>query len=320
MKVKYGFKTYEEAAKEARALVSETGKKSGSPIRETVIGLDEDTKDFSYIENEETGATAYIGTIDGEEYKLTFIPGEICKEDNKTFPYRGVSKRNLPFLMYLGTPVYKPIKEINPDEAFTLQGMRDIYSFLGLGYEPFIKREEWGEYDKENAFEYWGDEDIGSLLFRPFPSDVEEETGIKVGDPSDYTRGIAKILKTEFSEEEKRQAEETFLYYTAEALLMYAIYEFLRTESYDRLSFVLSQYGEFYLPEKWERDFLMFYEYRRNYNKDFSAEEYVLAKYISKWHSDIIKLQVRMREISEFTGAPLPILARAFRIKRIFDF
>ena len=332
-----GYRTYEEAAKRAEALLWEDRKD-----RERLTTTEHTRNDsegnripFAYIEDSETGATAYIYSLDpeGSSYSLTYLTGEEAKEGNRTYPYRETPKERIPFLMALSTPIFKPVREISPEEALTPDGLREIYSFFGEDHREakysygFLTKEEVEAeaFTKDTAFENIGYEDgtteTGSLLCLPFPQDLQQLTGVKVKTASDYAKGISKLLGGQLSEDQEREAIGTFLFYSSEALLRYAIYEFFRTEDYSHLKEVLSCYGNFHLPKNWEEGFPLFHSYRIELNsKLFTTEEYVLAKYLSKWNATIAELQSRIREVAEYTGTPLSLMSKANRVRHIWDF
>ena len=328
----HGYRSYEEAAKRAEALLWE-----GRQDRERLTTLEHTRKDrdtgkrlpFAYIEDSDTGATAFIYSLDpeGSSYSLTYLSGEEAKEENRTYPYRDTPKERIPFLMALRTPIFKPVREISPEEALTPDGLRAIYSFFGEERSGFLTAEEVEAeaYTLETAFEYWEGEDgateVGALLCLPLPQDLQQLTGVKVKAASDYAKGIAKLLGGQLSEEQEREAIGTFLFHASEALLRYAIYEFFRTEDYSHLKGVLSCYGNFYLPKNWEEGFPIYYGYRSELNRQhFTTEEYVLAKYLSKWNATITDLQSRIREVAEYTGTPLSLMSKANKVRHIWDF
>ena len=333
-----GYRTYEEAAKRAVALLWE----NRGQDREQLTTTEHTRKDsegkrlpFAYIEDSDTGATAFIYSLAQEEnsYSLTYLSGEEAKEENRTYPYRETPKEALPFLMALRTPIFKPVREIKPDEALTPDGLREIYSFFGAETgeakysSGFLTKEEVEAeaFTTETAFEYWeepdGTTEIGSLLCLPFPQVLQQLTGVRVKTASDYAKGISKLLGGQLSEDQEKEIRATFLFYSSEALLRYAIYEFFRTEDYSHLKEVLSCYGNFYLPKNWEEGFTLFYGYRGEDNRQlFTTEEYVLAKYLSKWNASIVGQQSRIKDVAEYTGTPLSLMSKANRVRHIWDF
>ena len=331
---KRGFRTYEEAAKEAQALLWKNRENEGelTTIEHTRKDSEGKLLPFAYIEDKETGATAFISSINKENgYNLTFLSGEEAKESNRTYPFRSVAKESIPFLMALHTLIFKPTKEITPDEALTPEGLRAIYAFFGYDTqndsidEAFTPIAEIKDLSIDEAFELWEDEDgtqeIGGLLIRPFPQELTERTGIAVNTPSDYAKALAKLMGVKMSREQAKQAKESFLFYASETFLRYAIYEFFRTEDYNHLKGVLSHFANFALPEKWEQGFTLFYGYRNVIAKEqITTEEYVIAKYLSKWNADIVNEQSRIKEVAEYTGTPLSLMGRASKIKHIWDF
>ena len=326
MIVRYGYKTYEEAEKEAKALLWKYRKGDELTTKEH-SRLDGDGKrlPFTYIEGKETGATAFIYSLDeSENYNLTFLTGEEMNEDNRTYPYRGVSKDALPFLMAIRTPIFKPVREIKPDEALTPDGLKEINFFFGVEeegsteYGGFLSEEETESkgYTIETAFD-----EENALICLPFPQVLTKLTGEEIKTPSDYAKGISILLKAELSEEQERGAKRTFTFYTSDTFLRYAIYEFFRTESYSHLKEILSTYRNFYLPEEWEVEYPLYYGYANVVKGEhFSTEEYILGKYLSKWNANIVGRQARLKDVAEYTGTPLSLMNKAYKIIRIWDF
>lgn len=329
---KYGLRTYEEALKEAKALLWESRDKS-LPEQTTTEHTRKDIEGkpipFSYIEDKATGATAYLYSFDERKYSLTFLSADEAKPENRTLPYRNFPKATIAFLMALRTPIFKPTKEVKPEEALTPEGVNTIFAFFGetesKGGLPFAHLADIKDFDLDTAFEYWEDKEgkveVGSLLILPYPQELTERTGIAIKQPSDFAKALSKAMGVKMSREQTKQAKESFLFYASELLLRYAIYEFFRTEDYSHLKAVLSSFAKFALPEKWEDDFTMYYGYRNIVAKQyFSTEEYVLAKYLSKHNSEIVGSTIHLKEIADYTGTPLDVMGRASRIKDIWDF
>lgn len=335
MIVKRDFKTYEEAAKEAKALLWEQRKDREQLTTIDRSRFDENKKrlPFAYIEDKETGATAYIYSFDEDkDYSITFLSGDEAKEENRTYPFRGVAKERIPFLMALRTPIFKPLREIKPDEALTPDSLKEINTFLGADTEEakfiygFLTKEEVEAkgYTIDTAFEYLEKKDgtieVVSLLCLPFPQALTELTGVKIKTASDYVKGISKLLRVELTEEQIKGAKGSFSFYCSDALLRYAIYEFFRTESYSHLREVLSTFKDFYLSENWEEDSTIYHGYSELSGEHSATEICVLAKYLSKWNDNIKGLQTRIKEVAEYTGTPLALMSKASKIKHIYDF
>lgn len=326
---KHDFKTYEEAVEEAQALLLNS-RREEAKLTTTEHRRKDDRGEylpFSYIEDEETGATAYISPVPEGYYTLTFLSGDEAKEENRTYPFRAVDKERIPFLMALHTPLFKPTKEIKPDEALTPEGVKAIYAFFGNDGEelPFTPIDEIKNLSIEEAFEEWegdnGEIELGSLLLRPYPQELTERTGVQIKKASDYAKALEKLLSVKMSKEQTKEAKEGFIFYASELLLRYAIYEFFRTEDYNHLKEVLAASKTFFLPEQWEEGFKLFYCYRNFVNKEkIGIEEYVIAKYLSKHSYNIAGSQARLKEIADYTNTPLPLMGRANKIKNNYDF
>lgn len=326
MIIRYGYKTHEEAEMEAKALLWKYRSGKELSIKEH-SRLDENGKSMplTFIEDKETGATAYIYSFEENNgYNITFLTGEEANEDNRTYPYRGVSREAIPFLIAIRTPMFKPVREIKPNEALTPDGLKEINFFFGVKeeglseYGGFLTEEETASkgYTIESAF----DED-GALICLPLPQVLTKLTGEEIMEPSDYAKGISVLLKAKLSEEQEKNAKGCFVFYTSYTFLRYAIYEFFRTENYNHLKEILTAYRLFYLPDKWEEEFPLYYGYANiAKGEHFSTEEYVLGKYLSKWNANIVGRQTRLKDVAEYTGAPLSLMNKAYRIIRIYDF
>lgn len=318
MIVRCGYKTYEEAATDARALLWEYRGEDALTTTEEHTRKDDkgDILPISYIEDKATGATAYIYSLwDGDSFEITFLTGEEASENNRTYPCRGISKDAILFLIALGSLIFKPVKEINPDEVFTPDGMKEIGSFFGeegeTAYVDFITEAEVARrgYTIETAF----GEDYNELLCLPLPKVLTKLTGAKVKNASDYVRGISLLLKAELSEEQKKEVEESFLFNASFLFLRYATYEFFRTEDYNHLTEVLTTYKSFYLPKNWAERFICLR--RDDTIRHISAEEYVLYHYLSKRGASLVGKQIRLKDVAEFTNTPLSLMNRVYRIK-----
>lgn len=313
---KHGFKDYEEAVREATVLL--LGSEKNTELSTTEHrGKDEEGYylPFSYIENNKTGATAYLYSFSKNHYSFTLLSPEESKPENRTLPYRDVRKESLPLLLAIGTPIFKPSKEISPDEALTPDGIKALRSFIGDdGEQPFISLKEIRESSLKDSFEIFEDEDgeteLGALLLRPYPQELTAKTGIAISTPSDYTKALEKAMGFKMSEEQREKASETFLFYSAETLLRYATYEFFRTESYARLQEVLSYYPLFALHKEWENEFTLLYFYNSKMGRKYSAETIVLGYYLYS-RAITISSSRRLKEIAEYTGAPLDLMAMA---------
>lgn len=320
---KIGLNTYKDAVREAEALLWESRDKSRDK-QTTTEHTRKGVIPFSYIEDEATGATAYIYSLfPTESYGLTFLTADEAKPENRTLPYRDLPKETLDFLMVIRTPIFKPVREIIPDEALSPDGVKAIYALFG-DYLPFTPIAEVTDFDLGTAFEYWedkeGKEEVGSLLLRPYPQELTERTGIAIKKPSDYAKALAKAMGVKMDKEQAKRAAESYSFFAAETLLRYAIYEFFRTENYNRLKEVLSSFAKFALPENWEKNSTLYEVCYRE--QKVTAEEYVIAKYLSNWQAYMVGYRslIRLKEVAEYTGTPLGLMSRANQIERIFDF
>ena len=317
---KIGLNTYKDAVREAEALLWESRDKSRDK-QTTTEHTRKGVIPFSYIEDEATGATVYIYSLfPTESYGLTFLTADEAKPENRTLPYRDLPKETLDFLMVIRTPIFKPVREIIPDEALSPDGVKAIYALFG-DYLPFTPIAEVTDFDLGTAFEYWeSKEEVGSLLLRPYPQELTERTGIAIKKPSDYAKALAKAMGVKMDKEQAKRAAESYSFFAAETLLRYAIYEFFRTEKYNRLKEILSSFAKFALPENWEENSTLSWSCYRE--QKVTAEEYVIAKYLSNWQAYMVgsRSLIRLKEVAEYTGTPLGLMSRANQIERIFDF
>ena len=324
-------KTYEEAVKEAHSLFRKHREDEYSELS-SIIRYRQDSEGnnlpFYDMEDEETGAKAYIYSFEVERgYSLTFFTADEAKRENRAYPFRDVPEKDLPFLIAMDTPVFKPTKRITPDEVLTPQGLKDVFSFFGEEALSFITKEEAQAYTIDSAFEgevkESGEEVITSLLCIPFPTALEELTGLRISSAEEYVNGIAKLLNTELTEEEAKEAKNSFLFYASEAFIKYAIYEFTRTENYNHLKKILSSYATFLLPDEWEReDYSPLFCFRDNGYKEEkpTAEEYVIARYLATGRANIVNTPCNLKDIANYTCIPLRLISRAYRLKFIWDF
>lgn len=331
---KHFLKTYEEAVKEAHSLFRKHREDEYSELSSiTRYRKDSEGKDLPFydMEDEETGAKAYIFSFDAEQgYSLTFFTPEEAKQENRAYPFRDVPEKDLPFLIAMDTPVFKPTKRIAPDEVLTPQGLKAVFSFFGEEALSFITKEEAQAYTIDSAFEYGekesGEEVITSLLCIPFPEALEELTGLRIGSVEEYVSGIAKLLNTELTEEQAKEAKDSYIFYASEAFIKYAIYEFTRTENYNHLRKILSSYATFLLPDEWEREeyspLFSYRDYRDNgYRQEKpTAEEYVIARYLATGRANIVNTPCNLKDIAGYTSIPLRLISRAYRFKFIWDF
>ena len=327
MIVRHGYKTYEEAEREVMELVWKDKYNKRDELHFQVYSRsDENGKrlPISYIKCKETGGMASIYSFDeAEGYAITLLTGEEASEENRTYPYRGISETAFPFLLALHTPIFKPVREIRPEDVLTRNGLKEVYSFFGVEeeeltlYGGFLTDEETKSkgYTIETAFD-----ENGTLICLPFPQVLTLLTGVKVETSSDYANGISFLLKDDLSEKQEKDAKDTFTFYASDAFLRYAIYEFFRTENYSHLKEVLASCKAFYLPDGWEADFPPYYSYANIVRGEhFSTEVYVLGKYLSKWNASIVGKQARLRDVAEYTGTPFALMNRAYRISHICD-
>lgn len=318
---KHNVGTYEKAKEEAEAILWEYRNKDSESMKTTHRTKSRDGKQnpFSYIRDDETGATACIYSFNEESYSIIFLTAEESKKENRIFPYRDVTEELLPFLLAINTKVVKPTKIIPIDEALTPEAIEEVNRLFGdADGKPndYLTEEALREknYTIDTAFVEYEEEDgtldFVDLVCNPFPEVLTKITGVKIKTPSDYAKGIAKLLNAELTEEQQEGAKHSFIFNASYAFLRYAVYEFFRTEDYNHLKEVLSQYKKFGLPNKWEADSIL--------NRTQKAEEYVVAIYLSNSGLRLMGVNnsaKRLKDIAEYTETPYSIVLRASNIK-----
>lgn len=320
MIIRHGYKTQKEAEEAATMLLWNDREQPGEMETTKEVRKDKDGKDvlFYGLEDTATGATAYISSYDDGEFNILFLSKDEANEDNRTYPFRGVPKWKLPFLMAVGvrTPLFKPTEYITPVAAQRYKGMVKLYSFFGegenTGYRPYKELE--GKINIDTAFDMWED-GYTDFHLTILPSELSDITGLDIKEASDYAKAIGSLLKAKLSKEQIKAVEDSYNFNNSDIFLRYAIYEFFRTEKYDRLKEVLAQYREFGLPEDWEKTSIL--DLR---DKEETAERYVLARYLSRRNAEMAQIDESLKEIASYTGTPLPLLLRAYEHKDIYDF
>ena len=144
---------------------------------------------------------------------------------------------------------------------------------------------------------------------------LAEETGREIHSPEDYEQALSTLLDAQFTDEEKKTIRGSFLFYQGERLINFALYEFLRTESYDRLKEILASYPKFGLPDDWEENLPYLWATRSNdTDKRITAEEFVLSRYLAKDASEIVG-GYTFREVAEYTGIPIDLVIKCSRMR-----
>ena len=331
---KHGYKRRTEALSEAARLLWESrGEESSRSLFYVGSLKKRGTPPFSYISDEETGAEAFVLRAPGRGgYNLIFLSPDEAGVQNRTYPFRTVPENELPLLVAVRAPIFKPSKEITPSGALTPEGMRAIYTFSGFDCDndseradlPFSALSELGAFSLDEAFTIIsnrsGEAEIYTLNLRPFPLELTERTGVRIESPADYIRALEALTGEEMSREEAEGAEEDFLFCASDLFLKYASYEFARTENYGHLREILSSSGLFGLPDKWEEGFSPLHPYTDCLGEGDTVENYVIARYLSKWNSDFMLTQKQIKDVAEYTGAPLRLIARASRVAQVGEF
>lgn len=319
MTIQLGFKTRQEAEKAAITILQNDREEPGKVRVRSEVSETKDGGKSSYyaVEDIDTGATAYIAAPKGGSASFLFLSKDEAKPESRTYPFRDIPKEVLPYLMApaVRTPIVKPTTYLTPKAVQKYKGMIKLLSFVQMGlaysdYKPY--RELEGKYTtKETAFD-----DLGQLRLTIIPSELSEITGIEINGAEDYAKAIGSILNASLSPEEENIAKETYSFNNSYLFLCYAIYEFFRTERYDHLKEVLAQYREFGLPEDWYKGFT----FLTADNEDETPERYVLARYLSRRSLEMAKVNINLRDIAKYIGAPLPLLLRSYEHKYIYDF
>lgn len=323
MKYKDGYKSYEEAREAATALLWENRDRSEAQLTTheyTSKNREGERLPFAYIEDDSTGATAYLYSYGDDGYGFAFLTGK----EGIIHPFRDVKKDLLPYILAIRTPIFKPTEEIKPEEALTPEGLSRVNAFLGHENDSvvasFVPMASIGDTSLDEAFETYynedGNLDFMTLRLRPIPQELSERTGVAIETPEDYAEAIERLIGESLNADQREEARKTYLFCASDALLKYALYEFFRTEDYNRLREVLKAYPLFLLSDGWEEEVTFDYTLSK---KGVTAEEFVLARYLSKTAASLVGVQERAKEIAEYTNAPLRLMMRAYAIKNVTD-
>lgn len=332
MKRYLAFSSFDEADKKARSLIGgDRITPEGKPdVRRIAIrrkGKIDEAIYFSSLDERGTRPSHEVGYVYSQienHYGLTiFAPEEWGRY---TYVFRNLQPNKLFIPVSLHANFVKPSKPVSLDEAISAAEDEVISSFFATKIEGLpprsdqTTREQLREFTRETAFTIFEpdeDEDERTLQLdcNPPVYVLAEETGREIHSPEDYEQALSTLLDANFSDEEKKTIKESYLFYQGERLINYALYEFLRTESYDRLKEILASYPKFGLPDDWEENLPYLWATRSNdTDKRITAEEFVLSKYLAKDASKIVG-GYTFREIAEYTGTPIDVVIKCSNIR-----
>lgn len=328
MKKYFGFRSFDEAEEKVYSLLSfdhverTTYKDSDKKIREAIYRSDLDEVAYVYDQRENRYALALFTPEEWERY---------------TYVFRNLQPKMLFIPLSLNANFVKPSKPVSLDEALSATGDKIIGDFFSTEYEGRdlnfystdqpTSEEELRKYTRETAFDvYEPDEDeleefpdakrTIELVCNPPVYLLADVTGKEILDVKGYEKALSSLLDAKFSKEEKEAIRSNFIFYQGERLINFALYEFLRTESYDRLKEILKSYSKFGLPDDWEENIPYLWESRSDEegSRRITAEERILALYLCKDASDLIG-GYTYREIAERTGTPIETIIKCSKMK-----
>lgn len=311
--------TYEEAIKQGKTVAPLCSESNGVEyILNEQAGESFCRKRFAYIKGKETGETVYIFKDDlNGLYSVLGLTAEEASLENRTFPYRNAQEYKIPYLASYNTLFFKPVKEIAIEDILTPDALKTLAKYLGedttapLYYHPFMDEEETEAHRSiDKAFYDYEEDGEIPLKCMPYPALLTKLTGVEVTSPKSYANGIQKLLGIEFTTSQRKGAEESYIYSASNALIRYAMYEFARTESYERLKEVLSSYDAVHIPSEGKK-YTLYIGYEDAEGTFYPIEEAILSKYIYKRIADSLGIQTSIDDIAEFTGVPKSLLRRA---------
>lgn len=311
--------TYEEAIKKGMtiALLCSESKEGKYILSEEADGS-LCRSGFSYIKGKETGETVYIYKDDIYGlYSVLGLTAEEASLENRTFPYRNAQEYKIPYLASHRTLFFRPVKEIAIEDILTPDALNILSQYLGEDpTAPFYCRlfmdEEETEAHRSIDKAFYDYEDDGEIRLKcmPYPALLTKLTGVEVTSPKSYAKGIEKLLGITLTASQRKGAEESYIYSASTALIRYAMYEFARTESYERLKEVLSSYDAVHIPSE-GKQYPLYVGYEDVGGTVYPIEETILSKYIYKRVADSLGIQTNIDDIAEFTGVPKSLLRRA---------
>lgn len=324
MRKEYDFSTREEAVDAASATFhrwhSEQPPTQTYNLMERTLSNKDGSIAIHYVEDETSGARAYILPNIGYGYSVAYLSSDEVEEANRTFPFRESREDIIPFAVMLSIIFYKPTTEIPLSEATSLDSANRI--------EKFFEEAEWQSREKvlsesksvadcfyiedeevEGNKEEWPEEWERNIVYSAeiHRSILEEETGVKITSSATYIKALSKWLNTTLDSRQKRAVKSYYDFTQPYLFLRYALYEFLRSESYPHLRELLSHYADFGLSEKWEAKY-----FPKSRKGVASAEEYVIGKYLGGMGREYLGNN-RLRDIAEFTETPYPLILMASR-------
>lgn len=275
-------------------------------------------KGFSYIKGKDTDETVYIFKDDlNGLYSVLGLTAEEASLDNRTFPYRNAQEYKIPYLASYQTLFFKPVKEVAIETILTPDALKTVDQYLGedildTSYLCSFMDEEATEAHRSIDKAFYDYEEDGEIPLKcmPYPALLTKLTGVEVTSPKSYANGIEKLLGIELTASQRKGAEECYIYSASNALIRYAMYEFARTESYDRLKEVLSSYDAVHIPSK-GKQYPLYIGYEDSEGTFYPIDESILSKYIYKRVADSLGIQTSIDDIAEFTGVPKSLLRRA---------
>lgn len=294
---------------------------------------EDNDKSAALLRNDTTGAKACIvKTPYGEcNYSITYLTPDEADAKNRTYVFRSTNKDEyLLFLTLYKTQFFKPTKELTIDEVVTQGGTDELNAFFGGGFTFSTKEELEAEHlthetaffvpphildEEEELGKTFGEADRLSLVCAPNPKELSALTSISISNATDYAKAFEKYIGKKLTKVETFVVKREYLDILSHIFLLYATYEFFRTEDYHHLKDILSKYKDFGLPENW-------YSITNMHEID-TPETYAIAIYLGAtcWGTlteNIPNTNFGLRDIAEYTHTPLGVIMRASKARSIW--
>lgn len=318
MILKKRFETIQEALEDARETVLSNNPNERREIVESYVRFkDCEEIEIAYIRDTETGATAYVyeSSVNGGYYDFMYLTGAEDSRRNRTYPFRNVEDSKIPYLARLGILFFKPVEEIKLEELLTPHNLETIEQYLGEdisipNYVCGFMDEEETEANRsiDKAFTDYEEDGIQPLRCKPYPALLTKLTGVEITSPQSYANGIQKLLGVKLTASQRKGAEAEYYCSASTALIEYALYEFVRTESYDRLKEVLESYEAVHIPSL---KYFISHSVLTEEGRKTKIEEAIITRYLSKLYTTALEETIDINDIAEHTGVPFDLLTRA---------
>lgn len=323
------YNSFQEAEKRAETLLwndRPQGTEKMVCTTETSDGWDGLPKKPHFITMEGSEAYAIIlnneyKDINGAKHETAYLT-YVADGDRLTYPYRSLQRKDTTFLlmvMFSNIPTHiKPGEPITAKEAATAAGEERLRHFFGVGYEDFKKQGELLEAirkgEKEAFEEEWDGEEHYLSAAEISPALLSEAMGKPVRDLKEYNTATESLIGHSLNDEEKEAQYFAYYFQQVELFGLYCLYSFLRTEKYADLKRVEKEYQVFGLPKGWDKGSIDFVGDIVEAGE--TIEEAVLNHYYNTG-SKLTGSHIDLREIADYTGAPLKLVYEAMGESRV---